>query len=204
MSDNLASRRPSGLTTHCGRSIGAGLESAKCRSGEPVALWASGVRIPLPAPNLRDRAARLHEPEGAILVPYTLEDLTRLTVKRNFCILATHGLYGPHMAGVCYLLAILISTFQLAQIRLKLVTSGASRGKQFTFLCLGQGYLLHIQFRGNAEILPISDANAMRQSIEHLVLCVASFIGLLKTSTHRSGERISGYMFAPECASRLP
>ena len=128
MSDNLASRRPSGLTTHCGRSIGAGLESAKCRSGEPVALWASGVRIPLPAPNPRDRVARLHEPEGAILVLYTLEDLTRLVAKRNFCILATQGLYGPHIAGVCTSLAILTSTFQLAQMPIKLVISGASIG----------------------------------------------------------------------------
>ena len=139
MSDNLASRRPSGLTTHGGRSIGAGLESAKWRSGEPVALWASGVRIPLPAPNLRDREARLHEPEGAILVPYTLEDLTCLVAKRNFCILATQGLYGPHIAGVNVTsLAILTSTFLLARIRLELVTSDAFRGLQFTFLCLGQ------------------------------------------------------------------
>jgi hypothetical protein len=31
---------------------------------------------------------------------YTLSDLTRLIAKRNFCVLATQGLRGPHVAGV--------------------------------------------------------------------------------------------------------
>jgi uncharacterized protein YhbP (UPF0306 family) len=35
-------------------------------------------------------------------MPYTLEDLTRLIAKRNFCILATQGARGPHVAGVGY------------------------------------------------------------------------------------------------------
>jgi hypothetical protein len=35
-------------------------------------------------------------------MPYSLELLTRLIAKRNFCILATQGLHGPHVAGVGY------------------------------------------------------------------------------------------------------
>jgi hypothetical protein len=35
-------------------------------------------------------------------MPYSLERLTRLIAKRNFCILATQGLHGPHVAGVGY------------------------------------------------------------------------------------------------------
>ncbi len=128
-----------------------------------MALWASGVRIPLPAPNLRGRAARLREPEGAILVPYTLEDLTRLVAKRNFCILATQGLYGPHVAGVCYF---------ARDLDLYIPTSAnTSKARNIRRV---QRVAVHIpvpwpmipapprsiQFRGNAEILPISDANA--------------------------------------------
>lgn len=33
---------------------------------------------------------------------YTLDDLTRLIAKRSFCVLATQGLRGPHVAGVGY------------------------------------------------------------------------------------------------------
>jgi hypothetical protein len=35
-------------------------------------------------------------------MPYTLSDLARLIAKHNFCVLASQGLRGPHVAGVGY------------------------------------------------------------------------------------------------------
>ena len=103
-------------------------------------------------------------------------------------------------------LAILTSTFLLARIRLKLETSGALRGSQFTFPCPGQLYLLHRGVSSFEEMLrscPLAMPTPIRQLIGHHALCAASFAILWKTLIHRTGERISGYMFAPESASRL-
>lgn len=33
---------------------------------------------------------------------YSLQDLVRLIAKRHFCVLATQGVRGPHLAGVGY------------------------------------------------------------------------------------------------------
>jgi len=98
-----------------------------------------------------------------VLLAYTLEDLTRLIAKRNFCVLVTQGPRGPHVAGVGYFargLDIYIPT-------------GAKTGKARN-IRRDPHVAVHIpvpwplvpappgsiQFRGSAEILPIDDANA--------------------------------------------
>jgi len=96
-------------------------------------------------------------------MPYTLKDLTRLIAKRNFCILATQGKQGPHVAGVCYVakgLHIFIPT--------------SSKTMKVRNIHHDPHVAVHIpvpwpllpapprsiQFRGAAKILPISDTDA--------------------------------------------
>jgi uncharacterized protein YhbP (UPF0306 family) len=96
-------------------------------------------------------------------MPYALEDLMRLIAKRNFCILATQGLHGPHVAGVSYF---------ARGLDLYLPTSASTtkarnvRRDPRVAVHIPVPWPLvpapprSIQFRGNAEILPINDADA--------------------------------------------
>jgi hypothetical protein len=60
-----------------------------------------------------------------------------------------------------------------------------------------------IQFRGNVEILPISDANA-NEAIERESRAMRGVFGrLIENADTQKWERISGYMLAPQSASRL-
>lgn len=94
---------------------------------------------------------------------YTLEDLTRLIAKRNFCVLATQGPRGPHVAGVGYFargLDIYIPTTA------KTTKARNLRRESRAAVHIPVPWRLlpapprSIQFRGNAEILPIDDADA--------------------------------------------
>ena len=94
---------------------------------------------------------------------YTLQDLTRLIAKRNFCVLATHGSRGPHIAGAGY----------FAQGLDIYIPTGAKTAKARN-IRRDPRVAVHIpvpwplvpapprsiQFRGIAEILPIDDTNA--------------------------------------------
>ena len=125
---------------------------------------------------------------------YTLEDPTRLVAKRNFCILATQGLYGPHIAGVCYF---------ARDLDLYIPTSAnTSRARNIRRI---QRVTVHIpvpwpmipapprsiQFRGNVEILPISDANA-NEAIERESRAMRGVFGRLieNADTQKWGENI--------------
>ena len=96
-------------------------------------------------------------------MPYTLSDLTRLIAKHNFCILATQGLHGPHVAGVGYFangLDLYIPTSaNTAKAR------NVRRDPRVAVHIPVPWPLIpappkSIQFRGNARILPINDTNA--------------------------------------------
>jgi hypothetical protein len=96
-------------------------------------------------------------------MPYTLEDLTRLIAKRNFCILATQGRHGPHVAGVGYF---------ARGLDLYIPTSANTakarnvRRDPLVAVHIPVPWPLipapprSIQFRGKAEILPINDSAA--------------------------------------------
>lgn len=98
-----------------------------------------------------------------MLLTYTIEDLTRLIAKRNFCVLATQGPRGPHVAGVGYFakgLDIYIPTgARTAKAR-------NIRRDPHVAVHIPVPWPLvpapprSIQFRGSAEILPIDDASA--------------------------------------------
>ena len=96
-------------------------------------------------------------------MPYTLEDLTRLIAKRNFCVLATQGLRGPHVAGVSYFahgldLYILTSA---KTVKARNVRSDPQVAVHIPVPWpLIPAPMKSIQFRGNAEILSINDAGA--------------------------------------------
>ena len=99
----------------------------------------------------------------AVLLTCTLEDLTRLIAKRNFCVLATQGSRGPHVAGVGYFargLDIYIPTSA------KTAKARNVRRNPHVAVHIAVPWPLipapprSIQFRGTAEILPIDDANA--------------------------------------------
>jgi len=94
---------------------------------------------------------------------YTLEDLTRLIAKHNFCILATQGLEGPHVAGVGYFangLDLYIATSaSTAKAR------NVQRDPRVAVHIPVPWPVIpappkSIQFQGNARILPIDDENA--------------------------------------------
>lgn len=94
---------------------------------------------------------------------YTLEDLISLIVKRNFCVLATQGPRGPHVAGVGYFargLDIYIPTSaKTAKARNVRRDSRVAVHIPVPWPVL-PAPPRSIQFRGNAEILSIDDANA--------------------------------------------
>lgn len=100
---------------------------------------------------------------------YTREDLTRLIAKRSFCVLATQGVRGPHVAGVSYFargldLYILTSA--------KTVKARNVRREPRVAVHIPVPWPLvpvpmkSIQFRGMAEILPIDDVSA-NEALEH-------------------------------------
>ena len=94
---------------------------------------------------------------------FTLEDLTKLIAKRNFCVLATQGLHGPHAVGVGYFacgLDLYIPTSA------KTVKARNVRHDQRVAVHIPIPWPIvpappkSIQFRGRAEILPIDDKDA--------------------------------------------
>jgi len=96
-------------------------------------------------------------------MPYTLEDLIRLIAKRNFCVLASQGTRGPHVAGVGYFangLDLYIPTSA------KTVKARNVRRDPQVAVHIPVPWPLvpappkSIQFRGKARILPINDADA--------------------------------------------
>ena len=94
---------------------------------------------------------------------YTLEDVTRLIAKRNFCVLATQGPRGPHVAGVGY-----FATGLDIYIPTGARTAKARNIRRDPHVAvhipvpwpLVAAPPRSIQFRGSAEILPIDDASA--------------------------------------------
>jgi len=108
----------------------------------------------------------------ATLLPYTLRDLARLIAKHNFCILATQGVRGPHVAGVSYFargLDLYIPTSaNTAKAR------NVRRDARVAVHIPVPWPLIpappkSIQFRGKAEILPINDP-AANEALEHASL----------------------------------
>lgn len=94
---------------------------------------------------------------------YTLEDLTRLIAKHNFCVLATQGRRGPHVSGVGYfargLDIYILTSVNTAKAR------NVQRDSRVAVHIPVPWPLLpappkSIQFRGDARILPIDDADA--------------------------------------------
>jgi hypothetical protein len=98
-----------------------------------------------------------------VLMPYTLEDLTRLIAKRNFCILATQGVHGPHVAGVGYLASELDLYIPTGANTVK--ARNVRRDPRVAIHIPVPWPLIpappkSIQFRGKAGILPINDPDA--------------------------------------------
>ena len=104
---------------------------------------------------------------------YTIEDLTRLIAKRDFCVLATQGPHGPHVAGVSYFAR-----------GLDLYIATSSKTAKVRNLRRDPHVAVHIavpwplipapprsiQFRGIARLLPIDDPDA------NAALTKASFV----------------------------
>ena len=96
-------------------------------------------------------------------MPYTLEDLTRLIARRNFCVLATQSRNGPHVAGVGYFADGLDLYIPTSSKTMK--ARNVQRDSRVAVHIpvpwpLVPAPMKSIQFRGNAEILPIDDASA--------------------------------------------
>lgn len=125
---------------------------------------------------------------------YTLEDLTRLIAKRNFCILATQGLDGPHVAGVGYFargLDLYIPTSA------KTVKARNVRRDPRVAVHIPVPWPLipappkSIQFRGNAKILPINDGDVNSAPQRGSLVMRRAFRRLLeKADTEARGESI--------------
>ena len=108
------------------------------------------------------QASRIRRRKG-VLMPFTLEDLTRLVAKHNFCVLATQGLHGPHVAGVGYFASgldlYIPSSANTVKVR------NVRRDSRVAVHIPVPWPLIpappkSIQFRGDATILPIDDHNA--------------------------------------------
>jgi len=141
-----------------------------------VALWASGVRIPLPAPDLSQISSPVSLKSGGTattarvaILPYSLKDLARLIAKHSFCVLATQGLRGPHVVGVGYFahgLDLYIPTSA------KTAKARNVRRDPRVAVHIPVPWPLvpappkSIQFRGKAEILPINDP-AANEALAH-------------------------------------
>lgn len=98
-----------------------------------------------------------------VFLTYTLEDLTRLIAKRNFCVLATQGRSGPHVAGVGYFARGLDMYIPTSAKTAK--ARNIWRDPRVAVHIPVPWPLLpapprSIQFRGTADILPVGDANA--------------------------------------------
>jgi len=96
-------------------------------------------------------------------MPYTLESLIRLISKHNFCVLATQGLRGPHVAGVCYFAHELDLYIPTSANTVK--ARNVQRDQHVAIQIPVPWPLVpappkSIQFRGNARILPINDVKA--------------------------------------------
>ena len=102
-------------------------------------------------------------------MPYTREDLTRLIARRNFCVLATQGLRGPHIAGVSYFPRGL-DMYILTSARTTKARNVQRDPRVAVHIPvpwpLIPAPMRSIQFRGTAEILPIDDAGA-NEALEH-------------------------------------
>ncbi|MCJ7456346.1 pyridoxamine 5'-phosphate oxidase family protein [Candidatus Bathyarchaeota archaeon] len=125
---------------------------------------------------------------------YTLEDLTRLIAKRNFCILATQGPRGPHVAGVGYFarsLDLYIPT-SANTAKARNVTRDSNVAVHIPVPWpLVPAPPKSIQFRGSAEILPIDDANANEALNRGSLVMRRVFRRLLKNAdTETWGESI--------------
>jgi len=98
-----------------------------------------------------------------IRVTYSLDDLVRLVAKRSFCVLATQGQRGPHVAGVSYFargLDLYIPTSA------KTAKARNIRRSPHVGVHIPVPWPIipapprSIQFRGTATIVPIDDAEA--------------------------------------------
>ena len=100
---------------------------------------------------------------------YTLKNLTRLIAKHSFCVLATQGLRGPHVAGVGYFargLDLYIPT-SANTVKARNVRRDARVAVHIPVPWpLIPAPPKSIQFRGKAEILPINDT-AANEALEH-------------------------------------
>ena len=94
---------------------------------------------------------------------YTLKNLIRLIAKHNFCTLATHGSQGPHVAGVGYFARGLDIYIPTSAKTMK--ARNLRRDSRVAVHIPVPWPLLpapprSIQFRGEAEILPIDNPDA--------------------------------------------
>ena len=127
-------------------------------------------------------------------MPYSLEDLARLIEKRNFCVLATQGLRGPHVVGVGY----------FADGLDLYIPTGANTAKALN-VRRDPRVAVHIpvpwplvpappksiQFRGKADILPIKDAAAIEALAHGSLVMRRVFRRLLdRADTQTWGESI--------------
>lgn len=103
---------------------------------------------------------------------YTFEDLTRLIAKRSFCVLATQGLHGPHVAGVGYFAQGLDIYIPTSSNTTK--ARNVQRDPRVAVHITVPWPLIpapprSIQFRGNARILPFNHAGA-NAALDHAPL----------------------------------
>jgi nitroimidazol reductase NimA-like FMN-containing flavoprotein (pyridoxamine 5'-phosphate oxidase superfamily) len=102
-------------------------------------------------------------------LPYSLKDLSALIGKRSFCVLATQGLRGPHVAGVGYFARGLDLYIPTSANTVK--ARNIRRDPRVAIHIPVPWPLVpappkSIQFRGKAEILPINDP-AANEALEH-------------------------------------
>ena len=152
---------------------------------------------------------------AATLLPYTLGDLARLIAKHNFCILATQGVRGPHVAGVGYFargLDLYIPT-STNTAKARNVRRDARVAVHIPVPWpLVPAPPKSIQFRGKAEILPINDT-AANEALEHRSLVMRRvFRRLLERADAetweesiwihvRPGKRIETFMVGVPCTA---
>jgi len=127
-------------------------------------------------------------------VTYTLEDLTRLIAKHNFCVLATQGRDGPHVAGVGYFargLDIYIPTGRKTVKALNLRRSPHVAVHIPVPWPLIPAPPRSIQFQGIAEVLPFDDAEA-NAALERAPLALRIILRRLarRSDTELFGENI--------------
>jgi len=146
-------------------------------------------------------------------MPYTLELLTRLIARRNFCILATQGLHGPHVAGVGYFARGLDLYIPTSTNTTK--ARNVRRDPRVAVHIPVPWPLIpappkSIQFRGKAEILPINDP-AANDALERGSLVMRRVFRRLveKADTETWGQSIwihvrPGKRIEPSCSECHP